>query len=152
MVIMLIFTVTTGLSPNFYLYMASQFLVGVAFGGFWINCIVLGKVMSISNRLCSVINLKKEHEITELSQWFVSQPVILSCLTLLHVPSTQQLNGSEWQDVLLHLVWVRCSVELASASLLAWSSSSETGDLLSLSWLHQLQWSPYTYGVYTCRL
>ncbi|XP_064869707.1 solute carrier family 22 member 13-like [Oncorhynchus nerka] len=41
MVIMLIFTVTTGLSPNFYLYMASQFLVGIAYGGFRINCIVL---------------------------------------------------------------------------------------------------------------
>ncbi|XP_029561803.1 solute carrier family 22 member 13 isoform X3 [Salmo trutta] len=41
MIIMLIFTVTTGLSPNFYLYMASQFLVGVAYGGFRINCIVL---------------------------------------------------------------------------------------------------------------
>lgn len=40
-VTMLIFTVTTGLSPNFYLYMASQFLVGVAYGGFRINCIVL---------------------------------------------------------------------------------------------------------------
>uniref|UniRef100_A0A4W5RHF6 Solute carrier family 22 member 13a n=1 Tax=Hucho hucho TaxID=62062 RepID=A0A4W5RHF6_9TELE len=41
MVIMLIFTVTTGLSPNFYLYMASQFLVGISYGGFRINCIVL---------------------------------------------------------------------------------------------------------------
>ncbi|XP_029561806.1 solute carrier family 22 member 13 isoform X2 [Salmo trutta] len=41
MVIMQIFTVTTGLSPNIYLFMASQFLVGVAFGGFRINCIVL---------------------------------------------------------------------------------------------------------------
>ncbi|XP_046883940.1 solute carrier family 22 member 13 [Hypomesus transpacificus] len=41
MVLMLIFTVTTGLCPNFYLYLASQFLVGVAYGGFRINCIVL---------------------------------------------------------------------------------------------------------------
>nr|XP_046176573.1 solute carrier family 22 member 13 [Oncorhynchus gorbuscha] len=41
MVIMLLFTVTTGLSPNFYLYLASQFLVGIAYGGFRINCIVL---------------------------------------------------------------------------------------------------------------
>ncbi|XP_041698347.1 solute carrier family 22 member 13 isoform X2 [Coregonus clupeaformis] len=41
MVIMLIFTVTTGLSPNFYLYLASQFLVGIAYGGFRINGIVL---------------------------------------------------------------------------------------------------------------
>ncbi|XP_071216890.1 solute carrier family 22 member 13 isoform X1 [Salvelinus alpinus] len=41
MVIMLIFTVTTGLSPNFYLYMASQFIVGIAYGGFRINCIIL---------------------------------------------------------------------------------------------------------------
>ncbi|XP_034147229.1 solute carrier family 22 member 13, partial [Esox lucius] len=41
MVMMLIFTLTTGLSPNFYLYLSSQFAVGIAYGGFRINCIVL---------------------------------------------------------------------------------------------------------------
>uniref|UniRef100_A0A4W5RQ64 Solute carrier family 22 member 13a n=1 Tax=Hucho hucho TaxID=62062 RepID=A0A4W5RQ64_9TELE len=41
MVIMLIFTVTTGLSPNFYLYMASQFLVGISYGGFRINLMII---------------------------------------------------------------------------------------------------------------
>ncbi|KAM6948361.1 solute carrier family 22 member 13 [Aplochiton taeniatus] len=41
MVLMLIFTTTTGLSPNFYFYLTSQFLVGVSYGGFRVNCIVL---------------------------------------------------------------------------------------------------------------
>ncbi|KAJ8011465.1 hypothetical protein DPEC_G00058500 [Dallia pectoralis] len=41
MVIMLICTVTTGLSPHFYLYLSSQFAVGIAYGGFRVNSIVL---------------------------------------------------------------------------------------------------------------
>ncbi|XP_073705799.1 solute carrier family 22 member 13-like [Garra rufa] len=40
-VLMLIFTVVTGLSPNFYVYLASQFIVGVSVGGFRINGIIL---------------------------------------------------------------------------------------------------------------
>nr|XP_055059911.1 solute carrier family 22 member 13 [Misgurnus anguillicaudatus] len=41
MVLMLIFTVIIGLSPNFYVYIASQFFVGISYGGFRINCIIL---------------------------------------------------------------------------------------------------------------
>ncbi|XP_063075170.1 solute carrier family 22 member 13 [Engraulis encrasicolus] len=40
-VVMAIFTMVTGLSPNFYFYMVSQFVVGVSYGGFRVNCIVL---------------------------------------------------------------------------------------------------------------
>ncbi|XP_041847458.1 solute carrier family 22 member 13 [Melanotaenia boesemani] len=40
-VVMLIFTVTTGLCPNFYLYLASQFMVGIGYGGFRLNGIIL---------------------------------------------------------------------------------------------------------------
>ncbi|XP_068557775.1 solute carrier family 22 member 13-like [Cebidichthys violaceus] len=40
-VIMFIFTVTTALSPNVYLYLVFQFLVGVGAGGYRINCIIL---------------------------------------------------------------------------------------------------------------
>ncbi|XP_030219109.1 solute carrier family 22 member 13-like [Gadus morhua] len=36
-----IFMLTTGLCPNYYLYLASQFGLGVGYGGFRINCIVL---------------------------------------------------------------------------------------------------------------
>ncbi|KAL2097595.1 hypothetical protein ACEWY4_006802 [Coilia grayii] len=39
--IMAVFTFVTGLSPNIYFYMASQFIVGVSYGGFRVNCIVL---------------------------------------------------------------------------------------------------------------
>ncbi|XP_041805880.1 solute carrier family 22 member 13-like [Chelmon rostratus] len=40
-VVMLIFTVTTGLCPNFYLYLASQFLVGIGYGGYRLNGVIL---------------------------------------------------------------------------------------------------------------
>ncbi|XP_037642597.1 solute carrier family 22 member 13-like [Sebastes umbrosus] len=40
-ILMLIFTVTTGLCPNFYLYLASQFMVGIGYGGFRVNCVIL---------------------------------------------------------------------------------------------------------------
>ncbi|KAG5286831.1 hypothetical protein AALO_G00019250 [Alosa alosa] len=40
-VIMAIFTLVTGFSPNLYFYMVSQFIVGVSYGGFRVNCIVL---------------------------------------------------------------------------------------------------------------
>uniref|UniRef100_A0A8C6UBG5 Solute carrier family 22 member 13a n=1 Tax=Neogobius melanostomus TaxID=47308 RepID=A0A8C6UBG5_9GOBI len=42
-VFMFLFTAITGLSHNFYLYMASQFMVGVGYGGFRMNGIILGK-------------------------------------------------------------------------------------------------------------
>ncbi|XP_070829412.1 solute carrier family 22 member 13-like [Chaetodon trifascialis] len=40
-VVMLIFTVTTGLCPNFYLYLASQFMVGNGYGGYRLNGVIL---------------------------------------------------------------------------------------------------------------
>ncbi|XP_031162665.1 solute carrier family 22 member 13-like [Sander lucioperca] len=40
-IVMLIFTVTTGLSPNFYLYLASQFIMGIGYGGFRLNGVIL---------------------------------------------------------------------------------------------------------------
>ncbi|XP_040000144.1 solute carrier family 22 member 13-like [Xiphias gladius] len=40
-VVMFIFTVTTGLCPNFYLYLASQFMVGIGYGGFRLNGVIL---------------------------------------------------------------------------------------------------------------
>ncbi|XP_071348489.1 solute carrier family 22 member 13-like [Trachinotus anak] len=40
-VVMLIFTVTTGLCPSFYLYLASQFMVGIGYGGYRLNGVIL---------------------------------------------------------------------------------------------------------------
>ncbi|KAF3698981.1 Solute carrier family 22 member 13 Organic cation transporter-like 3 [Channa argus] len=40
-IVMIIFTVTTGLCPSFYLYLASQFMVGIGYGGFRLNSIIL---------------------------------------------------------------------------------------------------------------
>uniref|UniRef100_A0A667ZRD8 Solute carrier family 22 member 13a n=1 Tax=Myripristis murdjan TaxID=586833 RepID=A0A667ZRD8_9TELE len=40
-VIMLIFTITTGMCPSFYLYIASQFMVGVGYGGYRLNSVIL---------------------------------------------------------------------------------------------------------------
>ncbi|XP_054452617.1 solute carrier family 22 member 13-like [Anoplopoma fimbria] len=40
-IVMLIFTITTGLCPNFYLYLASQFMVGIGYGGFRLNGVIL---------------------------------------------------------------------------------------------------------------
>ncbi|XP_016127782.1 solute carrier family 22 member 13-like isoform X1 [Sinocyclocheilus grahami] len=48
MVLMLIFTVVTGLAPNFYVYLASQFIVGIALGGFRINSIILGNSIAVA--------------------------------------------------------------------------------------------------------
>ncbi|XP_074506507.1 solute carrier family 22 member 13-like [Sebastes fasciatus] len=41
LVILLTFTVTTALCPNVYLYLASQFMVGVGGGGYRINSVIL---------------------------------------------------------------------------------------------------------------
>lgn len=51
MVLMLIFTVVTGLAPNFYVYLASQFIVGIALGGFRINSIILGMSRYLASSL-----------------------------------------------------------------------------------------------------
>ncbi|XP_074506509.1 solute carrier family 22 member 13-like [Sebastes fasciatus] len=40
-VILFVFTVTTALCPNVYLYLASQFMVGVGYGGYRINSVIL---------------------------------------------------------------------------------------------------------------
>ncbi|KAG7227361.1 hypothetical protein INR49_000366 [Caranx melampygus] len=40
-VVMLIFTITTGLCPNYYLYLASQFMVGIGYGGYRLNGVIL---------------------------------------------------------------------------------------------------------------
>lgn len=42
MVLMFIFSGASGLSPNFYLYLASQFLVGIGYGGYRLNAVILG--------------------------------------------------------------------------------------------------------------
>lgn len=41
-VLLLIFVAVSGLSPNFYGYLVSQFIVGSAYGGYKINAVVLG--------------------------------------------------------------------------------------------------------------
>uniref|UniRef100_A0A8C2ZLT9 Solute carrier family 22 member 13a n=1 Tax=Cyclopterus lumpus TaxID=8103 RepID=A0A8C2ZLT9_CYCLU len=40
-IVMLIFSLTTGLCPNFYLYLASQFMAGIGVGGFRLNGVIL---------------------------------------------------------------------------------------------------------------
>ncbi|XP_033506000.1 solute carrier family 22 member 13 [Epinephelus lanceolatus] len=40
-IVMLIFTATTGLCPNFYLYLASQFITGIGYGGYRLNGVIL---------------------------------------------------------------------------------------------------------------
>ncbi|XP_077391370.1 solute carrier family 22 member 13-like [Festucalex cinctus] len=41
LVVILVFTVTTALSPNYLLYLISQFLMGLGYGGFRLNGIIL---------------------------------------------------------------------------------------------------------------
>lgn len=61
MVLMLIFTVVTGLAPNFYVYLASQFIVGIALGGFRINSIILGMRQNLASSLAiSRLNIQCE--------------------------------------------------------------------------------------------
>ncbi|XP_069020771.1 solute carrier family 22 member 13 [Embiotoca jacksoni] len=40
-VVMVVFTATTGLCPNFYSYLASQFMVGIGYGGYRLNGVIL---------------------------------------------------------------------------------------------------------------
>ncbi|KAL7387455.1 hypothetical protein ABVT39_023758 [Epinephelus coioides] len=40
-IVMLIFTATTALCPNFYLYLASQFITGIGYGGYRLNGVIL---------------------------------------------------------------------------------------------------------------
>ncbi|XP_074506474.1 solute carrier family 22 member 13-like [Sebastes fasciatus] len=40
-ILMLIFSLTTGLCPNVYLYFASQFMVGIGYGGYRLNSVIL---------------------------------------------------------------------------------------------------------------
>uniref|UniRef100_A0A3Q0RC28 Solute carrier family 22 member 13a n=1 Tax=Amphilophus citrinellus TaxID=61819 RepID=A0A3Q0RC28_AMPCI len=49
-VIMLIFTVTAALSPNFYFYLASQFMVGIGYGGYRLNGVILTEWIGVSKR------------------------------------------------------------------------------------------------------
>ncbi|XP_039458676.1 solute carrier family 22 member 13 isoform X1 [Oreochromis aureus] len=50
-VVMVIFTVTTGLSPNFYFYLASQFVAGICYGGYRLNGVILAtEWIGVSNR------------------------------------------------------------------------------------------------------
>lgn len=39
---MFIFSGASGLCPTFYLYLASQFLVGIGYGGYRLNAVILG--------------------------------------------------------------------------------------------------------------
>ncbi|MBN3303174.1 S22AD protein, partial [Amia calva] len=41
LVLMLIFGLGTGLAPNYYVYITTQFVVGISFGGFRVNCVLL---------------------------------------------------------------------------------------------------------------
>ncbi|XP_013864372.1 solute carrier family 22 member 13 [Austrofundulus limnaeus] len=41
MVLMVIFTATTGLCPNIYLYLVSLFILGIGYGGYRLNCVIL---------------------------------------------------------------------------------------------------------------
>lgn len=45
-VVMLVFTLTTGICPTYQLYLVSQFMLGIGYGGYRLNGIIMGKVCS----------------------------------------------------------------------------------------------------------
>lgn len=55
-ILMVIFTVTTGVCPNFSLYLASQFMVGLGYGGYRLNGIILGTVYSYVVLFVIIVN------------------------------------------------------------------------------------------------
>ncbi|XP_042353349.1 solute carrier family 22 member 13-like [Plectropomus leopardus] len=40
-IVMFTFTLTSGLCHNFYLYLPSQFMIGIGYGGYRLNCVIL---------------------------------------------------------------------------------------------------------------
>uniref|UniRef100_A0A3Q2UL94 Solute carrier family 22 member 13a n=1 Tax=Fundulus heteroclitus TaxID=8078 RepID=A0A3Q2UL94_FUNHE len=49
-VLMVVFTVTTGLSPTYSLYLVSQFVVGIGYGGYRLNGVILTEWIGVSKR------------------------------------------------------------------------------------------------------
>ena len=77
--VMLIFTVTTGLCPNFYSYLASQFMVGIGYGGFRLNGVILGTVYAIILRSTRVFLLSVEFSFQLLEYADSSKPFCHCC-------------------------------------------------------------------------
>lgn len=44
-----VFSAITGICPNFYLYLVSQFVVGIGYGGYRLNGVILGTVYTLNN-------------------------------------------------------------------------------------------------------
>lgn len=128
----LVFSVVAGLSPNLYIYLVSQFITAATLGGYRINSIVLGM------NLTSHVNVFISSKIIELLFFNLSFCCHGFCL--------QRLNGSGSARGHWPPVWVRSLQLWDSVSWPAWSTSSETGEPPSTSWLGRRASCCFTSG------
>uniref|UniRef100_A0AAY4A3D2 Major facilitator superfamily (MFS) profile domain-containing protein n=1 Tax=Denticeps clupeoides TaxID=299321 RepID=A0AAY4A3D2_9TELE len=102
-VTMTIGTYATGLSPNIYVYMASQFIVGISYGGFRINSVILatewigmkkrayaaclGQVMAALGQ-CILVGIVYFIRDWRTAQFIMGAPILLTCIYIWFIPES----------------------------------------------------------------
>ncbi|XP_056148671.1 solute carrier family 22 member 13 [Lampris incognitus] len=152
-VLMFIFTVTTGLCPNFYLYSASHFMVGVGYGGFRVNCILLAtewvgvtkrsygtcmtQIFGASGQ-CILAGLVYFIRDWRLAQWVTAAPLAVVAMYIWFIPESARWlmdrgRAEEGKLLILKVAAVnRCTVPDSLLENMAQERPVEKGGVKSL--------------------